>query len=165
MQEFVFSNLAYIGSIQGLYATAVPTRTCSCGAWELLHYFAYANRSPPPLPAPFSDYFPTFHISYAYITPPPPPPSRPFNTGLPTVVEMMVINSPPLPSPLFPISHILIPQLQQERIWTRVLEKVFEGDGMGEEVPGYGAELRLEDHCLSAEGVRCFWCEIESNFE
>lgn len=34
-----------------------------------------------------------------------------------------------------------------------MLEKVFEGDGMSEEVPGYGAELRLEDHCLSPEGV------------
>ena len=44
-------------------------------------------------------------------------------------------------------------QLQQERIWARVLEKVFEGDGMGEEVPGYGAPLRLEEHCLSPEGV------------
>ncbi|CAN0010368.1 unnamed protein product [Scytosiphon promiscuus] len=43
-------------------------------------------------------------------------------------------------------------KLQQERIWTRVLEKVFEGDGMGEEVPGYGGELRLEQHCMSAEG-------------
>eukprot|EP00903_Cladosiphon_okamuranus_P022524 g20721.t1 len=43
-------------------------------------------------------------------------------------------------------------KLQRERIWTRVLEKVFEGDGMGEEVPGYGSEMRLEDHCISAEG-------------
>ncbi|CAM9603061.1 unnamed protein product [Ectocarpus sp. 12 AP-2014] len=43
-------------------------------------------------------------------------------------------------------------KLQQERIWTRVLERVFEGDGMSEEVPGYGGELRLEDHCMSAEG-------------
>lgn len=43
-------------------------------------------------------------------------------------------------------------KLQRERIWTRVLEKVFEGGGIGEEVPGYGAELRLEDHCLSADG-------------
>lgn len=54
------------------------------------------------------------------------------------------------------LSVRLFPQLQQERIWTRVLEKVFEGDGMGEEVPGYGSELRLEDHCISAEGVSCF---------
>lgn len=34
-----------------------------------------------------------------------------------------------------------------------MLEKVFEGGGIGEEVPGYGAELRLEDHPLSPEGV------------
>lgn len=34
-----------------------------------------------------------------------------------------------------------------------MLEEVFEGDGMSEEVPGYGSDLRLEDHCISAEGV------------
>lgn len=39
-----------------------------------------------------------------------------------------------------------------------MLEKVFEGGGIGEEVPGYGAELRLEDHYLSADGVRFFVC-------
>lgn len=50
-------------------------------------------------------------------------------------------------------SRVFLFQLQQERIWTRVLEKVFEGGGIGEEVPGYGAELRLEDHPLSPEGV------------
>lgn len=50
----------------------------------------------------------------------------------------------------------ILSKLQRERIWTRVLEKVFEGGGIGEEVPGYGAELRLEDHCLSADGVRLF---------
>lgn len=38
-----------------------------------------------------------------------------------------------------------------------MLEKVFEGDGMGEEVPGYGGELRLEEHCMSAEGVSGGW--------
>lgn len=47
----------------------------------------------------------------------------------------------------------MVLQLQQERIWARVLEKVFEGDGMSEEVPSYGAPLRLEEHCLTSEGV------------
>ncbi|CAM9834738.1 unnamed protein product, partial [Choristocarpus tenellus] len=43
-------------------------------------------------------------------------------------------------------------KLQQERIWARVLEKVFENGGMGEQVPGYGAEMRLGEHCLTSEG-------------
>lgn len=37
---------------------------------------------------------------------------------------------------------------------------------MGEEVPGYGSEMRLEDHCISAEGVSLFFtCLLERNNE
>ena len=82
--------------------------------------------------------------------PPPPPPPPPFflrrGTPLPLVVCFHYLGP----------ARLSISQLQQERIWTRVLEKVFEGDGMGEEVPGYGSEMRLEDHCISAEGVSLF---------